>query len=78
MIWNDTSKSLEILDEGYHTPSQPPTDKFGNPKNPIDELENIIAADGRGMKRVITINGQFVGPPIKVRQGAVVKLRVFR
>ena len=43
-----------------------PLDARGTPKDPLDELHNIITSDGRGDRRVITINGRFVGPTNKL------------
>ena len=76
IYWDTDTKSLQILGKGWHPSDQPPTDQNGIPKNPIDELENIITADGTAGRRVITINDRFMGPTIKVREGAIVKVIV--
>ena len=68
---------MEIYDSGgYHTPEHPPHNEKGQVKMPIDDLEHVMSVDGRGGRRVITINDRFSGPVIKVRQGAVVKVIV--
>ena len=43
---------------GMKTPLEPPFDENMNPKDPMDDLENILAGDGREGRRVITINNQ--------------------
>ena len=42
------------------SPDDPPVDLNGNPKNPMNELENILTLDGRSGRRFITINHQVV------------------
>ena len=51
---------FEITDIGMKSPDDPPVDENGNPKNPMNELENILTLDGRSGRRFITINHQVV------------------
>ena len=74
--WNSVTERLEIARIGMKSPENPPVDQFFRIKDPMTELENIMPVDGRGGRRVITINNQFSGPVIKVRKGAIVKVVV--
>ena len=56
--WNDETEKLEIMKVGMKTPLEPPYDKNMNPKDPMDDSENILGGDGREGRRVITINDQ--------------------
>ena len=56
--WNDETEKLEIMKVGMKTPLEPPYDENMNPKDPMDDLENILGGDGREGRRVITINDQ--------------------
>ena len=61
---------------GYHSNFHWPMDRNGKPLDPLNDLENMIPIDGRGRRRVITINGKFTGPTLRVREGAVIKVKV--
>ena len=56
--WNDETEKLEIMKVGMKTPLEPPYDENMNPKDPMNDLENILGGDGREGRRVITINDQ--------------------
>ena len=56
--WSNESNKLEIMKVGMKTPLEPPLDEKMNPKDPMDDLENILGGDGREGRRVITINNQ--------------------
>ena len=56
--WNHETDQLEIMKVGMKTPLEPPFDENMNPKDPMDDLENILSGDGREGRRVITINNQ--------------------
>ena len=73
LFWNNKTEKLEIVGKGFH--SDLPLDENGIQKDPLSDLENIITTDGRSGRRVITINGKFVGPTIKVKEGATVKAK---
>ena len=49
----------------------------GTEKDPNEDLENIIPLDGRQYRRVITINGEFPGPVIRIKKGSIVKVVVY-
>ena len=75
--WNERDGNFTIMSEGIHSPESQPLDEDLSSKNPLSELENIMSVDGRPYRRVITINGAFVGQTIRVREGAVVKVNVY-
>lgn len=75
--WNDETEQLEIMIVGMKTPLEPPFDENMNPKDPMDDLENILAGDGREGRRVITINNQFPGPNLRARHGSIIKVKVY-
>merc|ERR1712048_47236 len=76
LAWDKKNQSFQIVDKGYHSPDHPPLNEYGFEKEPEHELENIIPGDGRPNRLLITINGEFPGPTIKVRQGSIVKVVV--
>ena len=77
IAWDERNETFSITGEGYHSPEYPPLHEDMTVKDPMRELYNIMPVDGRSHRRVITINGEFIGPTIRVRQGAVVKVNVF-
>ena len=54
-----------------------PLDETGQPVDIAHSLNNLTSVDGRDGRRIITINGEFPGPVIRVRQGATVKITVY-
>ena len=74
--WNAATDNFDIVEQGEKSPNNPPLDSDKNVKNPLKELRNILTLDGRASRRIITINGQFPGPTIKVQEGSVVKVTI--
>ena len=68
--------NLNFKGIGYHSNDHWPVDKFGEYLDPQNDLKNMIPIDGRGRRRVITINDKFTGPTLRVRAGAVIKVVV--
>ena len=66
--WSHESNKLEIMKVGMKTPLEPPLDENMNPKDPMDDLENILSGDGREGRRVITINNQVSLPTQMLEQ----------
>ena len=52
--WNNGT--LEIDEIGIKSNKRPPLDPNKRPKNPNDELENVLIGDGRQGRKVISIN----------------------
>ena len=73
--YSSNQTSFQLKDSPYH--SEGPKYRNGTEKDPNKDLENIIPLDGRQYRRVITINGEFPGPVIRVKKGSVVKVVVY-
>lgn len=68
LVWNNGL--LQIEEIGFKSNKRPPLDAQKNPKNPNDELENVLIGDGRPRRKVISINNH-------VRPEMIKKLNLF-
>ncbi|CAG5111667.1 Oidioi.mRNA.OKI2018_I69.chr2.g5947.t1.cds [Oikopleura dioica] len=76
VAWNETSKNVEIIQEGLAANTPFLVNENGDKLEPLDELENLFFTDGQDQRRVISINGHFPGPSIMVNKGAKVIIHV--
>ena len=75
IVYDSDDKKFRPESNRFNRPQ--PTAPSGQPIEIEDSFKNLTSVDGRSGRRIITINGEFPGPVIRVRHGSMVKITIY-
>ena len=75
IVYDSDDKKFRPESNRFNRPQ--PTAPSGQPIEIEDSFKNLTSVDGRPGRRIITINGEFPGPVIRVRHGSMVKITIY-